>query len=682
MDLTSNISLKENYTFLVLNDQGQVLDASERGLYDRDTRFLSIYHWNFADQFQILRRHERTPAEVHLHYSKFDRDFQRIGVERTLRVFDSKLEDRIVFSNTSGEAVEFTAELTVASDFADMFEARGMREIRKAQGVECSGSGTDDRRNEFRLSRTASDGITVTTRIACEPAPSTLVDGVLHFPVALSPRSNCEIAVTVSIDNPVGTGSGMGRGADKAGAHGGSPAPGAGSTRAAGGSPLPGAGSTGAAGGSPSPGAAAATLPSYEAWREPALELAQTLEPQYRRAFDRAVDDMRALLLSTNDGLVPAAGIPWFVAAFGRDSLLTALFLRPWWESPVEGTVRYLARYQATTRDSRHASTPGKILHELRFGELSRTGVVPFGPYYGSVDATPLFLMTLADLARNAAHKPLVVELRPAWEAALYWIVEFGDIDGDGLLEYASDPTGADGGLPVQSWKDSSDSMSHGDGSLAVGPIAPSEVQGYAFAAFHAAADLYGILGENDRAGEQRRRAGELSKRFHDAFWIEKWGTYAMALDGEKRPLEVRNSNVGHLLWSGIVPEAAAASVVESLFCEELWTGWGLRTLGSGEVRYNPVSYHNGSVWPHDTAMAAQGLERYGFHEQAVTLRNALFDLAATQADLRLPELVAGYPRTDGPPVTYPVACRPQAWDAAALIALAALDSALHHQHK
>ena len=661
MDLTSNISLKENYTFLVLNHQGQVLPRTERGLYDRDTRFLSMYHWNFADEFQILRRHERTPAEVHLHYSEFDRDSQRVGVNRVLRVFDSKLEDRMVFSNTSGKSVRFTAELTVESDFADMFEARGMQTVREAQRTEYSDSGSDSgsgsRGYNLRLSRTAEDGITVVTKIMCDPAPSELTDGVLHFPVALDPSDSCEITVSINIENPVPEGIEWAAGV---GTETGNVADAKREPPAVNGSLLFGAGH-------------APVLPTYEMWREPVLEVAQTLEPHYRRVFHRAVDDMRALLLSTRDGLVPAAGIPWFVAAFGRDSLLTALFLRPSWESPVEGTVRYLARYQATTRDSRHASTPGKILHELRFGELSRTGSVPFGPYYGSVDATPLFLIALADLARNAAHKPLVVELRPAWEAALKWIVEFGDIDGDGLLEYASDPTGADGGLPVQSWKDSSDSMSHGDGSLAVGPIAPSEVQGYAFAAFHAAADLYGILGENDRAGEQRRRAGELSKRFHDAFWIEKWGTYAMALDGEKRPLEVRNSNVGHLLWSGIVPEAAAASVVESLFCEELWPGWGLRTLGSGEVRYNPVSYHNGSVWPHDTAMAAQGLERYGFHEQAVTLRNALFDLAATQADLRLPELVAGYPRTDGPPVTYPVACRPQAWDAAALIALAAL---------
>lgn len=649
MDLTSNISLKENYTFLVLTKQGQVLDATELGLYDRDTRFLSIYRWNFADEFQILRRHERTPAEVHLHYSKFDRDFQRIAVERVFRVYDSRLEDRIVVSNTSGEPVQFTAELTVGSDFADMFEARGLHDLRAAQYIEEPYSNVRGR--GFRLSRTTDDEVTVATGITCDPMPSELTEGVLRFPVSLSPRESCKISVTVEIDNPVRDSVGV---ASSSGAE---------FERTEGGSRPPGAGETPA-------------RPSYESWREPTLELARTLEPQYRQVFDRAVDDMRALLLSTSEGLVPAAGIPWFVAAFGRDSLLASLFLLPWWTIPAEGTTRYLARYQATETDPRRASTPGKIMHELRFGELSRTGVVPFGPYYGTADATPLFIMTLANLARHGTYERLVTELRPAWEAALNWIIEYGDIDGDGLLEYSADPTGKDGGLPIQSWKDSNDSMSHRDGSLAVGPIAPSEVQGYVFAAFHAAADLYRMLRENDRAQELCQRAADLSVRFHDTFWIEKLGTYAMALDGQKHPLEVRNSNAGHLLWSGIVPETAAERLVDSLFSDELWTGWGLRTLGSGEVRYNPVSYHNGSVWPHDTAMAAQGLAQYGFYEQAVKLRNALFDLAATQTDLRLPELVGGYARTDGPPVTYPVACRPQAWDAAALIALAPLSDA------
>jgi glycogen debranching enzyme len=294
---------------------------------------------------------------------------------------------------------------------------------------------------------------------------------------------------------------------------------------------------------------------------------------------------------------------------------------------------------------------------------------VPHAAFYGTVDATPLFLTLLEAHRAAVGSLDLIRELRPAWTAALAWLVDHGDLDGDGFVEYVP---AADGN--AHTWKDSSDSMGHADGALAEGAIAVSEVQGYAYAAYRAAATWYAALGEPEAAAAWAARAEALRGRFHEAFWVEALGTYAMALDGTKRPLAVRNSDAGHLLWSGIVPEAVAGRVVADLLSSSLWSGWGVRTLGSDAARYNPVSYHNGSVWPHDTALCAAGFARYGFHAEARRVRDALFDLAAGEPDRRLPELVAGYARDALPPVPYPVACRPQAWDAAALVHVLAYD--------
>jgi glycogen debranching enzyme len=361
------------------------------------------------------------------------------------------------------------------------------------------------------------------------------------------------------------------------------------------------------------------------------------------------------------------------VAAFGRDALLTAWFLLPYRPDVAAGTLRYLARWQAHVSDPAREAEPGKIMHELRFGELTRTGKTPHAPYYGSADATPLFLMLLDGYVTATGDDTLVSELRPAWEAALAWLLDRGDVDGDGFVEFGGDAEGT-GHLTVQSWKDSHDSMSHASGELAVGPLAVSEVQGYTYAAYGAAARWYRGLGESGRADEWSNRADRLRDAFDAAFWLDELGTYAMALDGAKQPLAVLNSDAGQLLWTGIVADERAPRLVATLLSQRSWSGWGVRTLGEGEARYNPVSYHNGSVWPHDTALFAAGLADYGFKTESATVRTAILDLAGCQPDLRLPELVAGYARDGRPPVPYPVACRPQAWDAAALIYLASLE--------
>ena len=408
---------------------------------------------------------------------------------------------------------------------------------------------------------------------------------------------------------------------------------------------------------------------SYEAWRKQfSLKLDN---PFYQKALDRAVDDLRALLLFDEQGTLYAAGIPWFVTAFGRDSLLSSCMTLPYAPEAAKGNLRYLAHYQAKETDAFRNAQPGKILHEMRFGELTRTGKTPHSPYYGTVDATPLFIILLHELYSVTGDLAFLKEMQPHWEAALKWMQTYGDLDGDGFLEFEGAKEGQ--ALSVQSWKDSGDSLSHADGTLAQGAIAVSEVQGYAYAAYRVAAEFYEALAETEKANEWLGKATALKEKFHETFWLDDLKTYALALDGEKRPLRVQNSDAGHLLWSGIVPEAVAPELVNTLMSETNWSGWGIRTLGKDELRYNPVSYHNGSVWPHDTALIAAGMLRYGFEDEARTIARALFDLAVSQADLRPPELVGGYTRSSAPPVPYPVACRPQAWDAAALVYLSKL---------
>ncbi|WP_243095485.1 glycogen debranching N-terminal domain-containing protein [Thermus thalpophilus] len=410
-------------------------------------------------------------------------------------------------------------------------------------------------------------------------------------------------------------------------------------------------------------------LPSYEAFLEAFPQATGTWQAPLRQALL----DLRALLLSTPEGPIPAAGIPWYVAPFGRDSLLTAFMVLPWGKAVAQGVLRYLAKRQGSAVDPSREEEPGKILHEVRLGELSRTGKVPFARYFGTVDATPLFLVLLGRYLDLTGDLSLVRELRPAWESALAWLAR-ADLDGDGLLEFH--PSG--GGLTVHSWKDSHDSMSHRDGRLAEPPLAVSEVQGYAYAAHQAAARFYRALGEEAQAKAHEERAQVLFQLIQEHFWLPELNTYALALDRYKEPLRVKASDAGHLLWAGAVPQERAKVLVDTLFSEELWSGWGLRTLGTREVRYNPLSYHNGSVWPHDTALFAGGLFRYGFPEEGRRVAQALLELAKSQPDLRLPELVGGFPREkDHPPVPYPVACRPQAWDAGAVVYLYALSQGL-----
>ena len=378
--------------------------------------------------------------------------------------------------------------------------------------------------------------------------------------------------------------------------------------------------------------------------------------------LDRSASDVEMMVTHTEVGPYPYAGVPWYSTAFGRDGLITAYQML--WRDPelARGVLAYLASTQATAHDPERDAEPGKIVHEIRLGEMAALGEIPFGRYYGSVDATPLFIVLAEAYWRRTADRAGVETLWPHVVRALDWLDDHGDIDGDGFVEYKQRSSR---GLVAQGWKDSHDSISHADGTIAEGPIALCEVQGYVFAARRAAAELARVMGYDRDAVHLEAAADSLRRHFERTFWSERLGTYVLALDGAKRPCEVRASNAGHLLWSGIVDPSRAARVADVLFSPTSFTGWGMRTLDATAARFNPISYHNGSVWPHDNALIAMGLARYGFKRAAARLLSTLFE-ASHHFDLgRMPELFCGFARRsfEGPTL-YPVACSPQAWAA------------------
>lgn len=386
----------------------------------------------------------------------------------------------------------------------------------------------------------------------------------------------------------------------------------------------------------------------------------KTSNEQFNDWIRRSKSDLITMTSQTAHGLYPYAGVPWYSTPFGRDGIITA-----WeclWVEPelARGVLLYLAHTQAKDFSDFQDAEPGKIFHEARGGEMAALGEIPFKLYYGTIDATPLFICLAGAYLERSNDLKTIEQIWPNIELALTWMDEYGDLDGDGFLEYK---TKSEKGLVNQGWKDSHDSIFYEDGGMAQDPIALCEVQGYAYDAKVKASRIARALGHEQTSSRLLGEADELKKRFNEVFWSEARQTYVIALDGKKAPCSVISSNAGHCLFSGIATRERAAIIAKTLVSEQMFSGWGIRTIGRQESRYNPMSYHNGSVWPHDNAMIAYGLSRYGLMDEALKVLSATFDTATYVEDFRLPELFCGFPREEGKaPTSYPVACSPQAW--------------------
>lgn len=394
----------------------------------------------------------------------------------------------------------------------------------------------------------------------------------------------------------------------------------------------------------------------------------RTSNEQFDQWLNRSFSDVHLLATETSAGLYPYAGVPWFSTPFGRDGIITAREMLTIEPRLSRGVLGYLAEEQATKEEPENDAEPGKILHESRQGEMAALREVPFGRYYGSIDSTPLFMMLAGDYLRHTGDLAFIREIWPNITAAAAWMRRSGDLDGDGFLEYRRR---TEAGLRNQGWKDSEDSISHADGRLAEGPIALCEVQAYAYGALRAAEEIATALGRGEEAAGFGRSAVELKGRFDAVFWRPELSAYALALDGAKRPCDVKASNAGHALWTGIATPERAGAVARTLLSPACFNGWGVRTLAKREARYNPMGYHNGSIWPHDNALIALGLARYGFKTEAMQVMTGLFDAANFMPMHRLPELFCGFDRrSEEGPTLYPVACMPQAWASGAVFAL------------
>jgi glycogen debranching enzyme len=621
--------LKYGDSFAVFDPHGDVVPgpSSEHGFFHAGTRFLSQFELLLASRQPLLLSstisEDNTVFAADLTNPDVVRPDGHVSLVRgLLHLFRSRVvwegawAERLRISNYALHPIEVPIAIRFDADFADVFEVRGTRRTRR--GVRETDRSSVDVVMRYR----GLDGLQRATRIASDPTPVRTDDGLVTFVWCLEPHVSVELEITVTCEVQ-GTGAPLGF------------------------------------------DDICARLKRRVADVESRECIVLSSNDGFNRWVHRSAADLQMMISDTPHGPYPYAGIPWYSTPFGRDGLITALELL--WAVPdvARGVLTFLAATQATTIVDAQDAQPGKILHEMRDGEMAALGEIPFGRYYGTADATPLFVMLAGAYFQRTGDLGLIEQLWPNILAALEWMQVYGDVDGDGLIEYARR---SEIGLVHQGWKDSWDSVFHADGALAEPPIALCEIQGYAYGAWSGASRLAHARGDAVRAAEWGQRASALQTRFEQAFWCEDLGTYALALDAHKRPCRVRTSNPGHCLFSGIVSEDRAPIVAATLMADESFAGWGVRTVAAGAARYNPMSYHNGSVWPHDSAILAAGLARYGFTNDAMRILGATFDLSQKVDLHRLPELICGFHRRAGDcPTLYPVACAPQAWAAGAV---------------
>src|SRR5712692_1918436 len=629
--------LKHGDLFALFNRHGDIesFGLGEEGLFYEGTRFLSelvLYLGNSrpllltstisGDNFlfsadltnvDILDDDEVAipRGTLHLHRSKF--------------LWNGIYYDKFRIANYGLSPVSVPFRLNFDADFADIFEVRGTRREKRGQRLEDAAE-TDS----VVLSYKGLDGVIRRSHLRCTPTPKRISPSGIVLRAALQPKEEVTFHLTVSCMSSA-------------------------------------EGST-----SQDPAidweTACSTARNELKANAPGKWRIHSSNEDFNKWVTRSAADVQMMIQGNPEVDYPYAGVPWFSTVFGRDGIITALeclWLTP---SIAKGVLRYLASTQATKVDAESDAEPGKILHEMRRGEMAALGEVPFGLYYGSVDSTPLFVMLAGAYYERTGDRIFVESLWPHVEAALAWIDNYGDEDGDGFVEYSRRSAN---GLVQQGWKDSSDSVFHADGRLAEPPIALCEVQGYVYAAKYSAAQLAAVLGRMEQAAALKSQATALQAKFEKAFWCRDIGMYAIALDGQKRQCRVRTSNAGHCLYTRVSNPEHARLVAQGLLGPDFFSGWGVRTVGAQEARYNPISYHNGSVWPHDNALIASGLSKYGIKDLASRILSGLLDTSVYVDLYRLPELFCGlHRRADEGPTLYPVACSPQSWAAASVFLL------------
>ena len=626
-------SLKHGDSFAVVDSHGDIGASGEAqdGIYHADTRYLSRFELllngmqplllgsNLRDDNSVLTIDLTNPDIYFSGQLALPKD--TVHIVRTLFLWRGCAYQRLDIHNHGNIRIAFSISLAFDNDFADLFEVRGLHRPRRGKSetvchpgtgrVEITYEGLDSRRRRSVL--------------AFEPPPANLQNNIATYRLELAPGERRSVCLRIEC-----TGEVQGRYRNFV----------------------------------RSMLAAAHELKS--ATRQTAT--VATSNEILNQMLCRSASDLYMLMTQTPQGPYPYAGIPWYSTTFGRDGIITAIQML--WCDPTiaKGVLRRLAAFQARENDPLRDAQPGKILHEMRAGEMAALGEIPFGLYYGSVDSTPLFVLLLGLYVERTGDIATLQELWPNMEAALGWIDVYGDVDGDGFVEYQR---ATDRGLANQGWKDSQDAVFHSDGRFAEGPIALAEVQGYAYAAKLYAARCARRLGEEAQARELELQAARLRDRFDSTFWCDSIGTYKIALDGTKQPCLVRTSNAGQVLFSGIAKPERAAMVAKSLMEPRFFSGWGIRTVALDEPRYNPMSYHNGSIWPHDNALIAIGLRNYGFSGAVDRVFAGMLHAASYMEFQRLPELFCGFRRRrNRGPTLYPVACSPQAWAAATPFAL------------
>lgn len=624
--------LKHDDSFGVFDRSGDIQHAGlgEQGIFHEGTRFLSLLAFRFGNLQPFLLSSTVTKDNLLFTINLTNPDLYVNGavvlrrgdlhIFRTKFIFQATCYETLELANYSLSPIDLSFTLQYDADFADIFEVRGIK--RSTRGHRLADEVSADR---VVLGYRGLDAIVRRTEIEFSPAPEKLSASRAYFQRVLSPGRHEQFAFTYvfKIDNK----------------HNGR---------------LPGE------------GALHAAARSLKAKADHSETL--TSNEQFNRWLEQSAADLHMMLTETPHGIYPYAGVPWFSTPFGRDGIITAMsFL--WLDPRIgRGVLRYLAAYQATEVIAERDATPGKILHEVRCGEMAALDEIPFGLYYGSTDSTPLFVMLAGAYYERTGDREFIESIWFNIKAAIDWIDVYGDIDGDGFVESARLSSR---GLAQQGWKDSWDAISHADGSLPEPPIALCEVQAYAYAAKQAGARLATLLGHRDYARTLLDQARALREKFNAAYWCEDLSTFAVALDSKKRPCRIVASNAGHCLFGGIATEEYARRVADRLLSEDCYSGWGLRTLSTREVRYNPMSYHNGSVWPHDNAIFAAGLASYGLKDAVNRIINGLFDASMFFELHRMPELFCGFNRREGEgPTLYPAACAPQAWSAAAAFML------------